>query len=162
MSYRNKTYIIFDADNDMPYYRLMTAWKEHDHIEFDFHNAHELNRLTDRASEEQIKSKLRERLSNTKQVLVLVGNNTRYLYKFVRWEMEVAMSLDLPIIAVNLDKSNGETVKTPPILAKAYYVSVPFEMKKIKFALDNFPSQYHREKRNGPAALSYNWGGITL
>ena len=27
MGYRNKTYIAFDGDNDMHYYRLMTAWK---------------------------------------------------------------------------------------------------------------------------------------
>ena len=43
MSYKNKTYVAFDGDNDMKYYRLMTAWIEHDHIEFDFLNAHDLN-----------------------------------------------------------------------------------------------------------------------
>jgi hypothetical protein len=41
MSYRNKTYIAFDADNDIRHYRLMQAWKENDRIEFDFHNAHD-------------------------------------------------------------------------------------------------------------------------
>ena len=27
MAYRNKTYIAFDGDNDMHYYRLMTAFR---------------------------------------------------------------------------------------------------------------------------------------
>lgn len=45
MPYRNKTYVAFDADTDMHYYRIMQAWKEHDHIDFDFHNAHEMNNL---------------------------------------------------------------------------------------------------------------------
>ena len=40
MSYKNKTYVAFDGDEDMPYYRIMTAWKENDHIDFDFYNAH--------------------------------------------------------------------------------------------------------------------------
>jgi hypothetical protein len=30
MAYRKKTYIVFDGDNDMHYYRLMTAWAAHE------------------------------------------------------------------------------------------------------------------------------------
>ncbi|WP_246008487.1 hypothetical protein [Afifella aestuarii] len=40
MSYRNKPYIAFDGDNDMHYYRLMTAWKAHGGNSFNCHNAH--------------------------------------------------------------------------------------------------------------------------
>lgn len=163
MSYRNKTYIIFDADNDITQYRMMTAWKANEKIDFDFFDAHDLNNLTENASEEQIKRKLRERLKNAKQAIVLVGDNTKYLYKFVRWEMEVAISLDLPIVAVNLDKSNGATEKTPPILKDtAFFVSVPYEVKKIKYSLENFPNYYHKNKTNGPKSLYYNWNTINL
>ena len=28
MSYRNKTYVAFDGDNDIKYYWLMRAWKK--------------------------------------------------------------------------------------------------------------------------------------
>ncbi len=162
MSYRNKTYIIFDADTDMHYYRLMTAWKENEKIDFDFHNAHLFNNLTPLASEEQIKKKLRERMSNTKQVIVLVGEKTKNLHKFVRWEIEIAQKLDLPIIAVNIDKENCSTDKTPPILKNSYYVSVPLEIKKIKYALDKFPTEYHKNKSNGPSERYYNWSKIAL
>lgn len=152
MSYRNKTYVMFDADTDIGKYHLMTAWKANKKIDFNFHDAHDLNNLLVTASEDTIKRRLRERLNNTKQAILLVGENTRYLYKFVRWEIEVAMSLDIPIIAVNLCNSNQETVRTPPVLMEnGYFVSVPFEVKKIKYALDNFPSEYHREKSNAPS-----------
>jgi len=158
MSYKNKTYVMFDADTDIGMYRLMTAWKANDKIDFNFHNAHELNNLRKNASEEQIKRKLRERLNNTKQAILLVGNNTKNLYKFVRWEIEVAMDMDIPIIAVNLCKSNSSTLRTPPILKnKAYFVSVPFEQSKIKHALDLFPSEYHSNKSKAPSDRSYSW-----
>lgn len=158
MSYKNKTYVMFDADTDIRMYRLMTAWKANSNIDFNFHDAHELNNLRATASEQQIKRKLRERLNGTKQAIVLVGENTKNLYKFVRWEIEVVLSMDIPIIAVNLCKSNTETVRTPPILIKkAYFVSVPFEQSKIKYALDNFPSEYHREKSKAPDARHYSW-----
>lgn len=157
MSYRNKTYVIFDADTDIHIYRLMQAWKLNDNIDFDFHDAHDLNNLMKTAPEEQIKRKLKARLNNTKQAIVLVGENTKNLHKFVRWEIETAINLDIPIVAVNLCKSNQVTDKTPPILTnKAYFLSVPFEQKKIMFALNQFPDEYHREKHNGPSPRSYD------
>lgn len=161
MSYRNKTYVIFDADNDIHWYRMMTAWKKNDKIDFDFHDAHELNNLSTNTSEEQIKKKLRDRMKNSKQAIVLVGEKTKNLFKFVRWEIEFAISLDLPIIAVNLDKKNSATDKTPPILKNtAYFVSVPFDQKKIKKALDLFPNEYHKNKSKAPSSRSYDWNKI--
>ena len=71
MAYRNKTYVAFDADNDMQYYRTMQMWKANDNIDFDFHNAHKLNNLRLTSSEETIKRKLKERLNNTRLMIVL-------------------------------------------------------------------------------------------
>ena len=47
MAYRNKTYIAFDGDKDMHYYRLMTAWSAHEGFDFDIYNAHDLNTARD-------------------------------------------------------------------------------------------------------------------
>lgn len=121
----------------------MTAWKSRGKIDFNFYDAHDINNLWSKSSEDTIKAKLRERMKNSKQAVVLVGENTKRLYKYVRWEIEIAMGMDIPIIAANLDKANSATSKTPPILKEnCYFVSVPFEMKKIKYAFDNFPDEY--------------------
>ena len=92
MGYRNKTYVIFDGDKDMWAYAYMKGWKNQAHIDFDFYDAHDLRPLTERANEETVRSRLRERLGNTKQAIVLIGESTRYLYKFVRWELEMCLS----------------------------------------------------------------------
>ena len=168
MSYRNKTYVAFNADypaggGDLRYYRLMLAWKNNANIDFNFHNAHDLNNLTLRASDDQIFRKLRERMRNAKQLIVLVGDHTKNMYKFVRWEIEIGLDMDIPVIAVNLNGNNGSTDKTPPILLnRAYFVSVPFQMRKIRYALDHFPGQYEREKSNAPSDLHYDWSKIKL
>ena len=80
MSYSNKTYIAFDADNDIHYYRLMQAWKQSDNHSFNFYDAHDLNNLMKSSSEETIKSKLRERLNNTKVFVLLVGEQSPFLF----------------------------------------------------------------------------------
>lgn len=137
MSYKNKTYIAFDADTDMKYYRLMTAWKENENIDFNFHNAHELNNLRSTSSEETIKGKLRERLNNTKIMIVLMGEKTKVLYKFVRWEMEVAINMDIPIIGVNLNGKKGlDNERCPAIIKDVTKYFIPFKLEDIKNAMD--------------------------
>jgi hypothetical protein len=104
MSYKDKTYIIFDGDNDKWAYARMKGWKALETIDFDFEDAHEEYTLTNRAEDEDyIKGKLKKRFENAKQVIVLIGEKTKNLYKYVRWEIEVAMELNLPIIAVYLN-----------------------------------------------------------
>ena len=150
MSYRNKTYVIFDGD-DIHNYRLMQAWKANNNIDFSFYDAHDTRRIYSDSEEESVKRGLRERFSNSSQAIVLVGQRTRYLYKYVRWEIEVAQSLDLPIIVVNLNSARIYEENTcPPILRRCNAVFVAFGPKIIKYALDNFPSFYETvDKMNG-------------
>jgi hypothetical protein len=70
VSYRNKTYVAF-ASEDIHYYRLMEAWRDNQHIEFDFLDAHDLTQARDTSLPETIRRSLRVRLANTKQVVVL-------------------------------------------------------------------------------------------
>jgi hypothetical protein len=153
LAYRNKTYIAFDGDNDMSYYRLMTAWAANETFDFSIYDAHDVNSARDTSYEESIKKQLRERFANSKLFMVLIGANTRFLTKFVKWEIETAIRLDLPIIAVNLNKARGQDNLCPPSLKAALAIYVPFSEKMINFALDSWPSNHavHRKARkSGP------------
>jgi hypothetical protein len=143
MAYRNKTYVCFDADNDMNYYTMMCAWKENDNIAFDFRNAHDLNNLRKTSSEDTIKGKLRERLANTKVMIVLVGEHTRHLYKFVRWEIEYAIEKEIPIIVANLNGSKTyDPTLCPPILKNELAVHIPYGQKTLDYALNHWPKEH--------------------
>jgi len=148
MSYRNKTYVIFDGDEDMWAYRLMTAWKSNENMDFNFYNAHDLNSARDTSTEESIKSQLRVRMSNAKQVIVLVGEKTKYLRKFVPWEIELARKKDLPVIVVNLNKKRvNDTDLCPAAVGNDIYtMHVSFNAKIIQYALDHFPAAYAKYK----------------
>src|SRR5690242_4947198 len=139
MAYRNKTYIAFDGDNDMHYYRLMTAWAENEKFETDFLNAHDLNVASDSSQEESIKRQLRERFANSKMLIVLIGQNTWRLTKFVKWEMETAIRMDLPIIGVNLNGSRRRDDLCPAAIKDALAVYVPFGDKIVSYAIGDWP-----------------------
>jgi hypothetical protein len=150
MAYRNKTYVCFDADNDMNYYSLMKAWKQNDNTNFDFYNAHDLNNLRDGSSDDTIKRKLWERLLNTKFFVILIGEHTKNLYKFVRWEIEQALSLGLPIIAVNLNgKRRKDDELCPPIIRDELAVHVSFQAAIMQKSLESWGIDHDSYKKQG-------------
>lgn len=153
MGFKDKTYVIFDGDKDQWAYRYMKGWKANRNIDFHFEDAHDLFPLTYRAQDENyIKSKLRERFKQTNQVVVLIGESTKYLYKYVRWELEVALGLGLPIIAVNLNNKRSQDEALCPALIRNHQkvVHVAFRMRIIKLAMDNF-SAFLRKNPSGTA-----------
>lgn len=148
MSYRNKTYVIFDGDDIHSYY-LMTAWKENENIEFDFHDAHEVRDIRSGSLEEAVKRGLRERFRTASQAIVLIGEQTRYQYQYVRWEIDVAQELGLPIIAANLNgKRVYDGVRCPPLLRNYYGVHVSFQPRIIQHAMDQFPDEFNQNRNN--------------
>jgi MTH538 TIR-like domain (DUF1863) len=156
MAYRNKTYVAFDGDSDIHYYRLMQAWHQSDHSTFTFYNAHDLNYARDTSLESSIKAQLRQRLLNSKVFVVLVGASTRYLYKFVRWEMEQALSLDLPIIAVNLNGLRAQDeARCPPVIKDTLAVHISFNSKIMEHALQDWPDRDAEFRRAGRTGAFY-------
>lgn len=150
MAYRNKTYVCFDGDNDIHYYRLMCAWKQNDGINFNFYNAHDLNQCRDSSEERSIKRMLRERLLSTSVFVVLIGENTRYLYKFVKWEMEQALAMDIPIIGVNLNGMRGQDKdRCPPVIRDQLVVYISFNAGILQFSLEDWPDEYRKLKQQG-------------
>ena len=150
MPYRNKTYVCFDGDNDIHYYRLMKAWKQNDGMSFNFFDAHDLNTGRDTSLTETIQRRLRERLNNSKILVVLIGEQTRYLYRFVRWEMQQAIALNLPIIGVNLNgPRKQDSTKCPPVIRDELAVYVSFNSAILQYALENWPSSHKHYRQQG-------------
>ncbi|GHO98467.1 molecular chaperone Tir [Reticulibacter mediterranei] len=148
MAYRNKTYIAFDGEADLYAYRMMQAWRENEHIDFDFHNAHDLNTARDTSQPETIIARLRERLANTKQAILLVGDTTRSKAaretSFLHYEVEAVRRRGLPVVFANLNQSRKvQTLKLPESLASNYYtISVAWQPKIIKYALDEYVAEF--------------------
>ena len=145
MAYKDPTYVIFDGDKDQWAYRFMRGWKESEHLDFDFRDAHDLTAMTARAENEAyVKSQLRERMGKAKQVIVIVGESTKNLRKFVAWEIDLAKEKDLPVVVVNLKSRQGQMDPDlcPASLRDHCAVHVEFKMKIIQHALDNWPSEY--------------------
>jgi hypothetical protein len=156
MAYRNKTYVAFDADSDIRYYHLMRAWKQQDNTDFNFYNAHDKIRIWQHSTEETIKRNLRERLKETKIFVLLVGEKTKFLHKYVRWEISQALKLDLPIIVVNLNgKRSIDIDRCPSILRSELAVHISFNSKILQKSLEQWYSLDARYKKEGKQTPFY-------
>ena len=160
MAYRNKVFVSFDGDTDIHYYRLMRAWKQNDNTRFNFLDAHDLTQARDTSTEDSIKRSLSVRLANAKVVVSLIGEKTRYLYKFVRWELAQAIQRDTPIIGVNLNGHRSQDRnRCPPVIRDHLVVYVSFNTAIIQYALENWPREYRALRSQGiVGARHYNNG----
>lgn len=155
MGYRNKTYIAF-ASEDISNYRLMEAWKANEHIDFDFFDAHDLFISRDTSKPETIKRNLRERLKNAKQVVLLGSKDGKRKgsdgVSFLAHEIQVIIELNLPVVVANLDRDRtiDRNFIPDPLLNVDYYtLSVSFQPKIIKFALDNYVAAFAAGDKKG-------------
>lgn len=157
MACQTTTYVVFDGDNDIWAYGRMKGWNALPTVPFNFGDAHNLGpELTDRASEATVKRALRQRFSNAKNVAVLIGQKTRNLYRYVRWELEVALRLDLPIIAVNLNGKRAiDHELCPPVIRDEYVVHIPFRLAVIRHAIEQFPAQHTQRMTGGRGPSHY-------
>lgn len=150
MPYKNKTYIAFDGDTDMSYYRTLQMWKSNNNIEFDFYDAHDLNTARDSSLTDSIKSQLRVRFDNSKLFMILVGENTKWNRKFIPWEIEQALIRDLPIIIVNINGyRQKDDNRCPTALRDVLAIHIPFNAKIIQYAFENWPVYYFDYKSKG-------------
>jgi hypothetical protein len=130
----SRTFVGFSG-TDIKLYHLMLAWKANEHIDFDFSDCQLQNEIRSE-DEAYIKSKCRARIQMAGTFIQLIGVDTRYKYKYVRGEAEVALEKGCRIIGVNLDgwrRINEETC--PPVLRDKGVMFIPFSPKIVAHAI---------------------------
>jgi hypothetical protein len=135
------TYVIFDGDNDGWAYQYIRGWAANRRLGFDFKDSHDLDNMGPNAQNEQyVKQHLRTRMQGSTLALVLVGASTKNLYRYVRWEIEIAMEYGVPIVVVNLNKHRGvDNVRLPPILRNFCALHIGYRYRAIKYAIQEWP-----------------------
>ena len=112
MAYRNGTYIAFHANgtnqpgkSDIDYYNLMKAWSAKTDDDFSMINSHDkVSAVRDTSKKATLRASLNERLKNSKNVVLIIGETTKFDTDWVPYEIEQAVdTYRLPIIAAYTD-----------------------------------------------------------
>jgi MTH538 TIR-like domain (DUF1863) len=107
MANRTGTYFAFDglgetdpSKSDFKYYATVQSWDAHNHIEFRFVNSHEkASSVRDTSSLETLKASIRQRLDASKNMVVILSDQTRKTGSLLSYEIEKAVDThSLPLI----------------------------------------------------------------
>ncbi len=157
MAYRSGTYVAFHAGgtsdptaSDIKYYRMLTAWHEHDGVDFRLIDSHEKAAVRDSSSKARLRTVLSERLRNSKNMVLILTATTRNDVDWVPFEITYAVdTCEIPIIAAYPDYTS---ILAPARLASlwpaaladrinsgtAHVIHVPFKCEPIKDAIGQF------------------------
>ncbi len=158
MAYRNGTYIAFHAEgntdptaSDIRFYRMLKAWHAHDGVEFRFVNSHEkVGVVRDTSQAATIKRSLRLRLDNSKNMVLIIGQRTRFDIDFVPYEITYAVDVcGIPIIATYpgqgiIRQPSALSSLWPAALSSritsgtASVIHIPFNRNAIDDAIEQF------------------------
>jgi hypothetical protein len=158
MAYRNGTYIAFHAEgktdptaSDIKYYRMIKAWHEHENIDFKFVNSHDkVSAVRDTSSDATIKRSLRERLDNSKNMILLIGPTTKDDTDFVPYEIKYAVdNCKIPLIVVytgykSILQPASHRAEWPAALAAridagtVHAIHIPFKREVIVTAIKQY------------------------
>lgn len=107
MAYRNGTYVAFHANgtnipgkSDIDYYNLMKAWTAKTDDEFTMNNSHDkASAVRDSSRKATLRASLLERLKNSKNMVLIIGETTLLDDDWVPFEIEKAVDVyKIPII----------------------------------------------------------------
>jgi hypothetical protein len=158
MAYRSATYIAFDgqgetnpSQSDFRYYATIQGWHASSRVEFKFANSHErTSAVRDTSSRETLKARIRERLAQSKNCVVILSDQTRKSGSMLSYEIERSVdSYSLPLICAY---TGVEALFNPTLLSNrwpdvltariqnqtATAIHIPFKMAALYDAIGQF------------------------
>lgn len=109
---RTGTYVAFDGlgkenpcESDFRYYATLQAWNSNNNIAFSFVNSHEkASAVRDTSKLKTLMASIQQRLSGSKNMLVILSSNTRKIGSLLSYEIEMAVdSYRIPLIITYVD-----------------------------------------------------------
>jgi len=107
MAYRTGTYVAFDGlgqsdptKSDFKYYATLQAWNANKNIQFSLTNSHEkTDAVRDTSLRATLYARIQERLRASKNMLIILTNDTRYTGSVLSYEIEKAIdTYGIPLI----------------------------------------------------------------
>lgn len=107
MAYRNGTYVAFDGQgtndptkSDLKYLALLRSWNKNKNHNFIFNDSHlKTYQVLETSKKETLKKRLMERMKDSKNMLLILSNDTNYDRGLLNFEIEKAVDYyQIPII----------------------------------------------------------------
>jgi antiphage defense system Thoeris ThsB-like protein len=158
MAYRNGTYIAFDGlgetdptKSDFKYYAILQRWSAGKNFEFKYVDSHDkVYSVLDTSKLTTLQASIRRRLSNSKQMVVILSDETRKSGSLLSYEIEQAVdNYEIPLIIAHtgydgIHSGTALSTRWPIALMNrinngtARAIHIPFKQAAILDAIGQF------------------------
>ena len=159
MVYRNGTYVAFDGNGttdptqgDLKYYALLKSWNNSSNHQLNFSDSHlKTYQVMDNSSKQTLQKRLLERMKNSKNMLLIISDDTNYDRGLLNFEIEKAVDYyKIPLIIAytgygaiwgvddELENKWPKALKERISEGSAKCIHIPFKEKAIMCAISQF------------------------
>ena len=150
MGSSDKIYVIYDSLANSEAYKNLKNFKQSDGTNFNIYDGVKFLRSLDKVSDDELKAAIFENMDSADVVLVLLSKNVKSMRKFIKWQIEYAVSEKKVLISMNCNRLRSlDYDVTPTILKNKLSLFLPYNEKALELALLNWPKSFKEHSKNG-------------
>lgn len=145
---KKKVFVCYNHEKDKAYFDMLESWCCEEKINFIYQNVIQDALNSPQVLVARMKNTI-EKMRNINAFIILVSENTKNLNNSMLIEVNTALNLDIPVIAVNV---NGlryiDGNNCPFILRDKHVLHISFNSKIIEKAIEAWPIYYNNHKED--------------
>ena len=142
-------YVAIDASNDIKYYKEFKLMLRDNGITNNIYYGIDYFKEFDKTPDDMLKFKIQKNLERADVIVVLLTKTLKSMRKFSKWQIEHAINIGKPIIAVNPNRIRSADYDVCPTILKSHLsLHIPYDARAFELAINNWPSSHTEHMKN--------------
>ena len=142
-------YVAIDANNDKKYYEEFKSMLRGTNDKYNFFDSVDYYKELDKTPDDVLKFKIQKNLERADIVVVLLTKTYKSMRKFSKWQLEHAINIGKPIIAVNPNRIRSVDYDVCPTILKTHLsLHIPYDADAFEVAVRNWPASHAVHMKN--------------
>lgn len=145
----DKIFVIFDFEKDLKLYNEMETWKNSEGESFNLVNSYETYKLLDKEQDEKIKELINLKIEGSSLATIILGQGIKSMRKLVKWQIEAAITLNIPLVVMNLNRIQSvDYDRVPSALKNVLALHTIFDPTMLEVSLHDWVIKFRDFKNN--------------
>lgn len=142
-------YVAIDASHDIKYYEEFKLLLRNSDKHYTLFDSVDYYKELDKTADDVLKFKIQKNLERADVVVVLLSKTLKSMRKFSKWQIEHAVNIGKPIIAVNPNRIRSADYDVCPTILKSHLsLHIPYDARAFELAIYHWPESHEEHMKN--------------
>lgn len=142
-------YVAMDASKDIKYYEEFKLMLRNNGVKHNIFDGIDYYKEFDKTPDDVLKFKIQKNLERADVIVVLLSKTLKSMRKFSKWQIEHAVNIGKPIIAVNPNRIRSVDYDVCPTILKSHLsLHIPYDAVVFELAVMNWPKSHEEHMKN--------------